>query len=164
LGGRKELTFALAFVLGSLLPPKINLLLATMVLLQRCLYYRHPFLSISLTHLTVFDIVQRNTLAVAIADGDDFNSSDLEFKALPAEGDRYRRKSIKNMLKSTFEDRVESKRALKLLTDDIGAPMSRIHKALIFNRFNIFYTTTLKKRHVATCILYLIQGSMLTTN
>jgi hypothetical protein len=50
------------------------------------------------------------------------------------------------MLQSSFEDRVASKKASKLLTDDVGFPTSRAHKFLVFNRFKAFYTATLKKR------------------
>jgi hypothetical protein len=88
-----------------------------------------------------------------MADGDDFNSSDLEFEAPLAQGDHYGRKSIQDMLESAFEDRIESKKASKLLTDDVGAPISRAQKSLVFNRFKAFYTTTLKKRYVSTCVL-----------
>ncbi|KAG4428859.1 hypothetical protein IFR05_015662 [Cadophora sp. M221] len=41
---------------------------------------------------------------------DAFNSSDLEFEAPPEPGAKYGMKSIQSMLKSTFEDRVTSKK------------------------------------------------------
>ncbi|KAH7398061.1 hypothetical protein BKA64DRAFT_673464 [Cadophora sp. MPI-SDFR-AT-0126] len=74
-----------------------------------------------------------------------FNSSDLEFDPPQESGAQYGKKSIESMLKSTFEDRVTSKQASKLLTDDVGTPLDRVHRHLVFNRFRAFYTATLQK-------------------
>lgn len=87
-------------------------------------------------------------------DMEDFNSSDLECEAPPIAtlGGHYGKKSIESMLESAFEDRVSSKKASKLLSDDVGTPISRAHRALTFNRFKAFYTTTLGKRYITPSI------------
>jgi hypothetical protein len=59
-----------------------------------------------------------------MVDKEVFNSSNLEFKSLPEQGDHYSLKSIKAILQSTFEDYVASKKASKLLTNNVDSPMS----------------------------------------
>ena len=99
-----------------------------------------------------------------MADEEAFNSSDKEFEAPPQQGDHYGLKSIETMLQTVFEDRVASKKASKHLTDDVGSPMSRAHKFLVYNRFKAFYTATLKKRYVCTYTISCFGEGIVTSN
>jgi len=79
-------------------------------------------------------------------DGDDFNSSDLEFEARPDPYANAGMRSIQAIIDHAAEDRIESKKFSKTLTHAQGSPKTEYMTALWMNRFMAFRLHTLKKR------------------
>jgi hypothetical protein len=80
-------------------------------------------------------------------DDDDFNSSDLEFESHPNPFFSAGASSIQAIIDQATEDRIQSKRATKMLAFAEASPKTEYLTALWSNRFLAFVKYTLKKRY-----------------
>jgi hypothetical protein len=82
-------------------------------------------------------------------DGDDFNSSDIEFEERLNPFFAAGLDSVQAIMDHALEDRIESKKFSKTLTHAEGSRKTEYMTALWMNRFVAFRVSTLRKRYVA---------------
>ncbi|KAI6796652.1 hypothetical protein KC361_g4349 [Hortaea werneckii] len=75
----------------------------------------------------------------------DYNSDDLQFSPRPSPQKNHGKRSIEKMLASAETDRVESKRVVKQLRYEVGAPSTRYSQSLWTQRFQAFREGVLKQ-------------------